>query len=863
MPLFLLTLVVLLTFQAHSYGANEIEKINSRSNLKQHFRSSNIIVDGLVDEERGTSFMKKLEENIPFVGKVKTKIKENPTVVEANAKLAKHETLKAWITVIKDQLIAIALIAAMAVSGGLIISAIIVLSTMSHPKSNMSSTKKLRKSSSSRRHNAPVNEWKQYISPDGHPYYYNAATKESRWEVPIENERPKGTKRTLALNIEQSSEHDEGVNQEASVTQEYSFKTQKEHLKSHKSAIGKTDASATPKPKNSMFQELQASLEGSLRESMMRALKPPAILETRQSQALETSPAIETQSLEEQYEAETIGMSAAERLRFLRKKRQENMISNRESLAGDDFMAEVANNLKKKGVIVKPKEKQRDDSEKGVDWEEQEQAEVQRKQQEMQKEMEEINEKERQQQQEQELSRQLELELQHEQEKKKMRRKRKKRVEKEVEKEDAGRDFDSNNAKSSLEHNASITVDMPIVSVGDDQVFSSSESIEHRSRHKNSRNSLTQLDGRNEIRQTNSSEDTVEGEHSEYLDLALVQKVNERADHQDHKKREKNVVTEVNGATVQSKVASEPSRRRSESRSQTRTRSSSSVKEEDARAKETHLRRERRRMAKMEAAFSVHNLESTNGEQPSDKISKQDVAGSTNLAPSSDYAAWYFKNSQPVGQPVLGQPVPGQLLSNSGMYSQYPYVMMLPQPPSLHGHYHPFVPPPIMPMPVYGYGMIPSETQSISPITPSSTNGTMALVSYGADYEGSFSQQIAPELTKCECCKGVGVGLVERNGVCAHCNRLRLAFIIDSAQMRQRCSVCGGWGFQLLQANGMCAHCTRQKAKKTQAKLDINAAAPHFHIATTGQKTLVNSSKTHILDDVEWDNSSDESDWDE
>ncbi|KAE9130182.1 hypothetical protein PF006_g15825 [Phytophthora fragariae] len=66
-------------------------------------------------------------------------------------------------------------------------------------------------------------------------------------------------------------------------------------------------------------------------------------------------------------------MSAAERLRFLRKKRQENMMVRRESVAGDDFMAEVANNMKKKG-----KERQRGEGE---------QVEEERKRRQMQEEM--------------------------------------------------------------------------------------------------------------------------------------------------------------------------------------------------------------------------------------------------------------------------------------------------------------------------------------------------------------------------------------------------------------------------------------------------------------------------------------------
>ncbi|KAG6972720.1 hypothetical protein JG687_00001284 [Phytophthora cactorum] len=157
----------------------------------------------------------------------------------------------------------------------------------------------------------------------------------------------------------------------------------------------------------------------------------------------------------------------------------------------------------------------------------------------------------------------------------------------------------------------------------------------------------------------------------------------------------------------------------------------------------------------------------------------------------------------------------------------------------------------------------------IPQLVPYGADSTLANA-YGMNFGDMYGQQSVPELSRCDCCKGIGVGLVEKNGVCAHCNRLRLAFIVDSAQMRQRCSVCGGWGFQLLQANGMCEHCTRQIAQRSQAKLATEATTRRRSVAAPAtavpprRNLTKKSSKNDGLDDVDWDNSSsDDSDWDD
>ncbi|KAG2526829.1 hypothetical protein BBO99_00005546 [Phytophthora kernoviae] len=92
-----------------------------------------------------------------------------------------------------------------------------------------------------------------------------------------------------------------------------------------------------------------------------------------------------TQTLEEQYEAETANMSAAERLRFLRRKRQEEMLAKKVSVAEDDFMAEFANNMKKKEATRKPKQEEVT-GDKAQQWKEQEAAGEERKKQQMMEE---------------------------------------------------------------------------------------------------------------------------------------------------------------------------------------------------------------------------------------------------------------------------------------------------------------------------------------------------------------------------------------------------------------------------------------------------------------------------------------------
>lgn len=794
-------------------------------------------------------------------------------------------------------------------------------------------SKKSRKHSSSRRHDDdPVesapDEWEQFTSPDGHPYYYNAATKESRWELPSEEtDAPVRSKphrrssRGIGLDQEKSLDKSLNVNKEKKKKEKEKEKKKKQQQQPKEEDEG-ANAAAVKAP-NAMFQQLQASLEGRLgaiHAPMMG--RPPPMLNIRREEEVEYAGGAtgqeetKTPSVEEQYEAETAGMSAAERLRFLRKKRQENMMTKRESIAGDDFMAEVANNMKKKkGITAKAKEEERDGSEKMQSWEEQEKAEEERKRQQMQQEMEakqqEAEKKEREQQaakereerREQERAEQLELERRREQERKQRQEEEsRKKQEKEDKKtnmkeKDAelgeridGQDTDRDKTGATgpdVQSHSSVG-DSIAVQGEDNSDASSPERVKHRrrSRSRGSKHGISV--NRGAIKQAESveddhlpPEDRQSAESEVAADTVQDEKQRAREEQRARKQHEKELV-----ASKPSSVTSESPRRKSISSSsglneEPRTRSTSSIEaEEEAKAREKQLRRERRRMAKMKAALAAQSLDANGDqgdvqrEQIQGKGSEPHMDSSNGPTPGSAHAGGY---------PVSGQPLPGHPPFSGGMYTPYPYGMMPPPPPppSPYGYYYPYMQPPSMPMPMYPPGMVPPGYQLMPTTPPHSANGMTipsALIPYGTDsmlanaygYDMNFGgMQSGPELSRCDCCKGIGVGLVEKNGVCAHCNRLRLAFIVDSAQMRLRCSVCGGWGFQLLQANGMCEHCTRQSAQKSQRRYSAAARRPSS-VATAitavvaRRNSTENPSKKDGLDDVDWDkSSSDDSDWDD
>ncbi|CAI5715581.1 unnamed protein product [Peronospora destructor] len=284
--------------------------------------------------------------------------------------------------------------------------------------------------------------WDQFTSSDGHVYYYNADTKESRWDLPSKDKEEVLV--PFKLSRRDSKDNNNKVFDQAEPLIR-SRKVKKEKHKTNKTTE-EHDTVAAGKPSNVMFQKLQASLGGKLEKIHTG---PPPMMNIRREGLLEytegaTGQEVKTPltSVEEQYETETAGMSAAERFRFLRKKRQENMMAKRESSMGDDFMAEVAKNMKKKGVVVLRKE-EREGNEKMVSWEEQEKEEEERKRRQIQEEIkikkEKRNEqitKEREERLEQERAKQLELEQPEHDEQEKKRKKQDKKEKKKKKKKD-------------------------------------------------------------------------------------------------------------------------------------------------------------------------------------------------------------------------------------------------------------------------------------------------------------------------------------------------------------------------------------------------------------------------------------------
>ncbi|CAH0485281.1 unnamed protein product [Peronospora farinosa] len=737
--------------------------------------------------------------------------------------------------------------------------------------------------------------WDQFTSPDGHLYYYNADTKESRWELPAKEKkevlvRSKSSRRNYRDDIGKVLDQNEPLIR--------SIKVKKEKIKEKKKTMEEQETVATAiNPSNVMFRKLQASLGGKL-EAIYTG--PPPMMNIRREGFLSEytggtigqEATMPLTSVEEEYETETAGMSAAERLRFLRKKRQENMMLKRENSMEDDFMAEVAKNMKKKGVVVLRKE-EREGNEKMVRWEEQEKEEEERKRRQMQGEMEmkkERNEqitKEREERQEQERVKQLELE-QREQEQQEEKRKKQDKKEKKKKEKKEEQINERNVGLVSVCHETSDTgqhvhnqlsvVENVVEQDDDDLDVSSPERVKHR-KHNRSQGSKH---GISVDRQAMKHMENVEDDHPPAddrvsprfevkTDAVQDDKQRMREERRARKQREKEML-------VASKLTSElprpkPTPTFDEIYEESQTQPTSSIEVgETTKARTKHLRRERRQMAKMEAALAAQNLDGTSGHENAQPVTPTESHTNSSNGPTIGLA-------NAGGYPMSGQPLLGQPPFSGGMCPSYPYIMM-PPPPSPYGYYYSYMQPYSLPIPMYPSAVVPPGYQ-LMPTPPHSANGMAvpsALIPYGTDttlanaygYDMHFGGTSGPEVSRCDCCKGIGVGLVEKNGVCAHCNRLRLAFILDSAQMRLRCSVCGGWGFQLLQANGMCEHCTRS-AQKSQWGLLAAAAARRpssVATATTAVQPRQTSAKTKPekdeFDDIDWDQSSlDDSDWDD
>uniref|UniRef100_A0AAV1TYN2 WW domain-containing protein n=1 Tax=Peronospora matthiolae TaxID=2874970 RepID=A0AAV1TYN2_9STRA len=743
--------------------------------------------------------------------------------------------------------------------------------------------------------------WEQFTSPDGHPYYYNSRTKESRWELPPKEngEAAGGGPKSHRRSDRDKRRRRKSALDKGELAVEHTM-NKKERMKEKDQEVDTTAAGAP----STVFQTLQASLEERL--GAMHA-GPCHATPTRQEGGMDMGGVKEVETplvvvVEKQHEAETADMSAAERLRFLRKKRRESMMWKRKSLASDDFMAEVASNMKKKGYVGGKSKHEQGIGEKRVSWKEQEKAEEERKRQQMQKEKkakEREAEKERRQEQiakekeerrEEAYAEQLDVEqLCDQAQKRKDNNPNEHDVEEVTEKKDdkrgertAEHESDvyetSTNRKQKVQRHAPVLVESSVEQCEKtSDTFSTDEDTRHDLSQGDECNGSATGDSAAQVKSVEDDHPPADGRPRSEIHTDANQDGGRcvRKERRAQKQREK----ELLDASKVSSVTSETPRRRSTSSlneldEKSSARIPSNEAEREAKATEKQMRREKRRIARLQAAMAAQSLGGNGDHVKSQRTKHLEVHTDS----SNDLKAGIAKTAvdSTSGQPVSEQPLPGQPLLGAGMYPPCPYMIMPPllPPYSPYGYYYPFMPPSV-PMTMYSPDMVPSGYHSM-PSTPPHPTDAMAvpssLVPYASEstlanaygYDMTFSgMQSGPELSRCDCCKGIGVGLVEKNGVCAHCNRLRLAFIVDSAQMRLRCSLCGGWGFQLLQANGMCEHCTRQNAQKSLRRVSATTHHPRRVTPVVVPRRTTNANKAKI-DDTGWDESSlDDSDWDD
>ncbi|RLN71987.1 hypothetical protein BBJ28_00000980 [Nothophytophthora sp. Chile5] len=629
-------------------------------------------------------------------------------------------------------------------------------------------------------------KWKAYTSPDGHPYYYNevgwlSGTKESRWELPqTPSRRSRGSRRKVvqeeagvspvgggSVAVGEEPPRESSAPDEAIVS-----------ASSEVAASSDRHAKGASKPKNAMFQRLQASLEGRLNtisSPMMMMGRPPPMLHIQREEKSAFSgggdgtehKAEATPTLEEQYEAETAHMNAAERLRFLRRKRQETMLSKQKIVEKDDFMAEFASNMKKKEAMPKSQRKS-DASNTSKQWKDQEAAEEERKRQQLAadveaKEQEEAR-KEREQQAaaererllEQEREEQQALEQQRELERKRRQQERnERRIAEAAANEEAQEERSSSldgqdqeeegSVKSSVEDQyatdeAATTATELVAESKLETEASTSGRVEgkgrrQRSKHDHALPFTPDAEHASSVAgdsHRTASEERHAGHHTPQSKSHGEKK---RAHEERHARRlhEEELAEAQLTEQSQSPAVSGASQKSIGSADALEGEHSplSAESEEDQQAKEKQLRRERRRMAKLETALAAQQLEDTNGSggKPRARSGERNEShgeeqhtdthasgheGSGGSVPPEGFPNGYAAS----GYPMNGYAPPGYPFGN-GMYPPYPPYMMMPPPPppSPYGFAYPYgIPPPMMPVPGYpgmppGYQAMPQPPQ--------------------------------------------------------------------------------------------------------------------------------------------------------
>lgn len=343
-------------------------------------------------------------------------------------------------------------------------------------------------------------------------------------------------------------------------------------------------------------------------------------------------------------------------------------------------MAEVANNMKKKGATLNSKKKEKDSGDKVMSWKEQELAEEERKRQQMQAEMEakeqEAARKEREEQaakerelrREQERAEQAALEERREQERRqrqedenrqrleKDEKKKKKKEEKKkaldgMDKQGSEHDTGAASEKGATEQDTVATTGNGSTGAQDEEVSeaSSPERVKHRSRSRSwgskYGSSIRSLQYENAKAEDSAKDELslIEGEVTS--DPSQDENQRAREERRVRKQREK----ELAALKRTEPATSESQRRKSVSSagdltedSSIRT-SSSAEAEEEARQIEKQLRRERRRVAKLEAALAAH-LGGDHHERSQDGHSEQHATNNNGSVSGSAPAGAYPQN---------------------------------------------------------------------------------------------------------------------------------------------------------------------------------------------------------------------------
>lgn len=601
------------------------------------------------------------------------------------------------------------------------------------------------------------------------------------------------------------------------------------------------------------FAQLQASLAGRINPLAAMARGPPPMVHIPREEPSSpsmvmttgaTATATEGQEQEESdaFEAETAHMSAAERLRFLRKKRQERMFAKQTSVAEDDFLQEVARNMEKKtGVASGTGGAGVSGAGASTDWrkkrEEQQAAreEEKRKREEEERKREEEEAEKRAA--EAEAKRLAEVEAERQAEAEADERRRVQEEEEEAKKNEVGEPGDETEVEEAVGEDERVELEVrdesAIVSPG-----ASDEPVDEP------------VDGIRSDAGTESPHAEVETETHEVetqeADEVETQEADEAEEEEVERRRLKDErrarrrALKLQATAVQPQEPQQPQQQQQVEPSISP--SKPTLEEEEQQKHKKKLKKKTSR-AKSVARDNEHQQQ------------QQEVP----VAPQSHPP--YQPHQHPQYQHYQQQPYPypPPPLSMPGGYP-LPYAPM-PFPPT---SFPPLYYPPCPPYPPYPpqVMMVPYASPMLyQPQQPSLSGGLAtptALVPFTNSQVALYgnSNGTGATVDQCESCHGRGVGLVEKNGLCGHCNRLRLAFIVAATRLRQRCSVCGGWGLGLVDAaTGTCVHCAR--APKATKALAGAVATPLAVSAIRRQPSRTAS--------IKWDddNDSDGSDWDE